>query len=190
MKKAWNKISKAWNKICIVDRFLLFFLLILFLYIIFYVFAGIQDTNTIDIIVRTSIAAIFGYFMSSNFTKTKLSSQAQSMAPPAVNFPQKSDQESPPDSIQNRIGFQPPSEPSNQKTGEASFSEKSSTPTDYYKMQILIVSAIGFISLIILIVTRHTQNVTPGLTAMISQLRDFVSACIGFLISCGKNIQS
>ncbi len=54
-------------------------------------------------------------------------------------------------------------------------------------IQVVIVSVIGLLSLIILMVTRQFQNVTSELTAVMSQLRDFVSACIGFLISYGKN---
>ncbi len=54
-------------------------------------------------------------------------------------------------------------------------------------MQIFVVSVIGLISLTILFLTGYIENVTTEIAAIISQLRDFVSACIGFLISCGKN---
>lgn len=153
MKKQWKE--KLLCQVCIVDRFLLVFLFFLFLYMIMDIFFGSsasQEGNTIDIIVRTSMAAIFGYFISSNFTEKSKTLSAQS-----------TDSEEP-------------------------FSEISEPPRRCSRVQITIVASIGLFSLIILFLTRFYQELTPELSAAISQLRDFVSACIGFLISCGKNI--
>lgn len=156
MIKIWRKAKRTFDNVCIVDRFLLIFLLVLFGYIIAHIFSGAaasQEGNTIDIIVRTSMAAIFGYFISSNFSERQNTLSAQS------------------------------TDSEDQSLGQAVSFRRCS------KIQVTIVASIGLISLAILFVTRFYQDFTPELSATISQLRDFVSACIGFLVSCGKNIQ-
>ncbi len=186
MIKLWKRVKEIIRSICIVDRFLIIFMLVLFFYMVFHLFTGIsdsQDTNTIDVIVRTSLAAIFGYFISSNFARADLSTAPQNTENPNINVNAISDPH-----VQNQIGFQASMASSSEELGRISFSESSSTPIKYCsKIQVFVVSMIGLISLIILFITRCFWDATPELTAMISQLRDFVSACIGFLVSCGKN---
>lgn len=72
MKKPWLKFKLSLKMISLVDKFLMLFMLVLLVYSAFNLFNHedhSQDTNAIDVIVRTSAAAIFGYFLSSNFTK-------------------------------------------------------------------------------------------------------------------------
>lgn len=155
MKKRWKE--KMLCDVCIVDRFLLIFLFFLFLYIIIDIFLGTaasQEGNTIDIIVRTSMAAIFGYFISSNFSEKAKSNTLSAQS----------------------------------TDSEETFSESPAPARHCSRVQITIVASIGLFSMIILFVTRFYQELTPEFSATISQLRDFVSAGIGFLISCGKNI--
>ena len=185
-----EKVKKIIKNICIVDWFLMLFMLILFFYMIFHLFTGIeasQEIHTIDVIVRSSMAAIFGYFISSNFSRVDVSITQQSTDHPTINLSSESEGVSDHDRIQNQIGFQSSAAAASEELGTMSFSESSSTSARYCnEIQVFVVSMIGLISLIILLITRHFQNVTPELTAVISQLRDFVSACIGFLVSCGK----
>lgn len=166
-------------------------MLILFFYIIFNLFTGAdtsQDSSTIDVIVRTSVAAIFGYFISSNFTGTN-SSTAPQNTDNNTGISLKSEEINSDSTIKNQIGFKPSAiKSSSEEPGRISFSENSLVPIkSCNKIQVIVVSTIGLISLIILFITRYSQNITPEFTATISQLRDFVSACIGFLISYGKN---
>ena len=51
----------------------------------------------------------------------------------------------------------------------------------------MIVAGIGGISLILLFAVRNYLDTNPEITATVSQFRDFVSACVGFLVSCGKS---
>ena len=91
------------------------------------------------------------------------------------------------DIVKNQIGFQTPLSTSPQTGDRFSPPPELSAPTSsYLKTRIYIVSGIGLLSLIILVFARHTPSVTPELAATVSQLRDFVASCIGFLISCGK----
>lgn len=186
----WKKTKKSISKIYLADRFLIFFLLILFCYLFFHLFMEVdaaKNTTSIDVIVRTSLAAIFGYFISGNFTKPDLPADMPDIKGQTIDRTPKSMDIGQEPSIQNQIGFQVSATSSNEKLESASFSENTSiSPSSCSKMQVIIVSIIGLISLTILLLTGIFQDVTSELTAIISQLRDFVSACIGFLISCKK----
>ena len=189
MKKLWLKFKLSFKMIRLVDKFLMLFMLILLVYSAFNLFAHeeyTQDTNAIDVIVRTSAAAIFGYFLSSNFTKG--SSSGITRTPYA-----RSDAELPPrntaePSIKNQIGFQTSPDASTEKPGNADFHPLPSTiPAHCDTIQVIVVSAIGGCSLLFLLILRNYVEITPEITATASQLRDFVSACIGYLVSCGKS---
>ena len=237
MKKIATKAKMVYQNIPIVDRFLMLFMLILFVYMTWHLFTGAyvdDDSNAIDIIVRTSAAAIFGYFISNNFaheavndeaTTNQLTTDAEvvqaatSMATmattsaQAVNLAVDSSNQAPispavdpsispaadPSSHTNTLpAAQQTVDPSSilpyaaasLPSGLPSPSPTESTlvsPGRFSKLQVYIVSIIGLSALIILLISRLYIANTPELTAIISQLRDFVSACIGFLIGCGKN---
>ena len=191
MKKMWNRIKEAVRNINTANKFLMVFMLILFIYIIFHLFTGIndsQDINAIDVIVRTSIAAIFGYFISSNFSKTNRINIQQEPLSPGTVFSESQTQQISNESVQNKIGFQVSSSGSDDGLERASAAENLPAQTKSCdKVQIFVVSAIGIVSLVVLFAARYTQGTTPEITAIISQLRDLVSACIGFLVSCGKS---
>ena len=191
MSRIWQRTKEIIRNISIVDRFLMIFMMILFIYIICHLFGG-QDTskdiNTIHIIVRTSVASIFGYFISNNFVGKDLPPISQNANSFNSNLSATSVDSNSTNSVKNQIGFQTSSTSSNNELQKPSLSETPSSPIkSHNKTQIITVSIIGLISLIILLVSKNFQNITPEFTATISQLRDFVSGCIGFLISCGKN---
>lgn len=189
MNRLWKKIKGIPNSICLVDGFLIVFMAILFFYTIYHLLTGAassDDTTAVGIIVRTSAASIFGYFISSNFTKKVSQSTTRSTNSPVLSVNSKSADTN--SHLQNQIGFQAPSSPSNADIGNISFSQETSAAEQRCnKLQVIVVSGVGLFSLVILLISKQFPNITPELTAMISQLRDFVSACIGFLISCGKN---
>lgn len=191
MRKLWKRVGESIKRICLVDRFLMIFMLALFFYTIIRLFGGTSvsaDTGTIDVIVRTSIAAVFGYFISSNFTKPDVSAPAQNTDTPPMRLSSKSTDAGSDNGVKNQIGFQTSAATPDEELGKITFSENTPLPPrSRRQMQIFVVSVIGLISLTILFLTGYIENVTTEIAAIISQLRDFVSACIGFLISCGKN---
>lgn len=70
-----KNIKKAWYKIKLIDRCLIIVMAILMFQSIYNLFVNevnSQDTTTIDVVVRTTSAAIFGYFLSANFIKRPL----------------------------------------------------------------------------------------------------------------------
>lgn len=186
MKKLFRNIFFSFS---LVDRILLLFLTILLLYTLIHLVAcasGDENSNTIDIIVRTSLASIFGYFLSGALPKSDSVSTPYKSNTSTIS--QKTSAENlSSDIVKNQISFQTPLSSITQTGNRFSLPPELPSPTSsYLKTRIYIVSGIGLLSLVILIFARHTQSVTPELTATVSQLRDFVASCIGFLISCGK----
>ena len=65
-----KRMRSIMTSICLVDIMLVLYMLVLLCYLTVHLFTGIEpekESNTIDIIVRTSAAAVFGYFISRNF---------------------------------------------------------------------------------------------------------------------------
>lgn len=190
MKQGTKKIRTWMGKIAIVDRFLLLFMLILFGYLAIHLMidGSTSDTNTIDVLVRTSAAAIFGYFISGNFLRSSTTSpgtgetNTNAVQPPEVPaFPSENQ-------VKGQIGFQASTDSSQVELGKASSTVEPAPETGntYGKIQITVVAVIGLVSFGILLVARIFPEVNAELTATISQLRDFIFASIGFLISCAK----
>lgn len=192
MKKLKQILRTISDRVCTVDKFLILFMLILFVYMVVNLPFGTDsssDNSKIDVIIRTSMAAIFGYFMSGNFMKNR--SEPPDSRIETRNIEIYGDAvETGQGRIKNLIGFQAAgNEASVEKGGTPEIEEEIQRAGRCNKMQVTVVSIIGILSLAVLFIARHFQNVTPELTATVSQLRDFVSACIGFLISCGKDAE-
>lgn len=178
---------KRWMRIHLADKCLLVILLILLLQSalnLFLVEANDQQTNGIDIVFRTSVAAIFGYLVSANFNQQKKRrNKQQSSAQNTVITTAAS----PPVGTQGRIGFD---------TGEGSGDLGAAAPplltqaeeeVNCDRAQIIIVAAVGVISLIILVIYRNFYHATTASAGTLAQFRDFVSSSVGFLISCSTS---
>lgn len=191
MKDLWNKIKQSSAKVCLVDRFLILFMLILLAYTAINLLTGAitsQSSNMVDTIVRTSAAAIFGYFISSNFVKTKPTDSTQNSYNSTLSIANKTPAENAEIQLKNPIGFGTSSDVIPVEPGQISVNESAPlNKTRCSKVQVIIVSSIGICALILLLTTKHFLPMTSEVSATASQLRDFVSACIGFLISCEKN---
>lgn len=188
--KFFRKNFLKFYHICIIDRFLILFTIVLFIYTLVHLLLGTdvsQNNNSIDIIVRTSIASILGYFISNNFTNAASSPIDDSAIDPIKTTSSPGNTYDSKPSVNNRIGFQTtqtlPDDLSNKPATVKNIKATNTQPL----LQIYIVSFIGLFSLGILIIARHLSPESTEITAIVSQLRDFVSASIGFLISCKKN---
>ena len=194
MKSLWKKAVSYFGRMSLVDGVLLIFLLLLFVYMAVQLLMGrfaAEDVHSVDIIVRTSAAAIVGYFISGNFagsqsTDSNTGDARSSAALPAAVVST--------DAPRSRIGFQAEPETETQtvpeRGGTALSSAAPSADGGRLRRQILVVSVVGLFALAVLLVARNLPGNSPGLTATVSQLRDFLSACIGFLVSCGKRAGS
>lgn len=176
-----------------VDKSLLIFMLVLLLqsaYSIFCPSSAGQAAGDIDIVVRTSAAAIFGYFLSANFVR-HTASEGQT---PAEAAPHKLEAggSTPgvPGAPTARIGFT--AEGGTTDAAEAARTADPPLAQDSAAncLQVVVASAIGLFCLVTLLVLRNLSQwdllpvESDSVAASVVQFRDFVSGCVGFLIGC------
>lgn len=151
MKKSnlLRKVMHWWMSLYLADRFLLIFMVILQVQtahnLFFNELAG-KNAAALDVVIRTTAAAIFGYFISAGFRGEANDSD--------VVDPIKSEQKISCDKDYNRR----------------------------IRQQTIIVASIGISSLLFLILARNYNETTIASHSTISQMRDFVSGSVGFLI--------
>ena len=185
--RARDTARKKWGRIHLVDRCLLIILGILMLQSglnLFLAESATQEMNSIDIVIRTSAAGIFGYLISANFNQEKKRSgrrKSQGTAPKAAESAAGKQAVQGPVA---RIGFD---------TGGGSTTAVQPPQTEetrgpgrehYDRAQILIVAAVGIVSLCIILVYRNWFTSGASAAGTLTQFRDFVSGSVGFLISC------
>ena len=171
-----------------VDRSLLLFMTVLLaqaVYTLFFPASG-QAAGDIDIVVRTSSAAIFGYFLGANFIRhTTQSGQAQTVGQghsletggePSAAGPVA------------RIGFDTGAAQADQGGIAIQAASSPSENATAGCLQIRVATVIGLACLIALLVLRNLSQwgLLPvqweEISVTAAQLRDFVSGCVGFLI--------
>lgn len=161
-----RKGAAIWQRLHLVDISLLVFLLICLLQSAYSVLMH-TDSSSFDIILRTSCASIFGYFLS-----TRFSPSAQTTADGSTI------QSTPPTGTVAQIGFSDSSAAPTLGAASSRFLQ-----TD--NLQVALVSIIGLFCLILLIVIRnfiHMDEISASALATLTQFRDIFSGCIGFLI--------
>ena len=183
-----GSLASAWGKIPLVDRCLLVFMVLLLFqsaYSLFFPAAG-EAAGDIDIIVRTSAAAIFGYFLSANFAGGSSGAGQEPDVEPAHIMELADDTPPAGPEARRAIGFVTAGDPP-LEGGDAQFRTqpgRTETPAGC-GLQVGVTAGIGLFCLAVLLLLRNTGQVSPlgdGGTATVAQLRDFVSGCVGFLI--------
>lgn len=172
-KKGINpKIKKHWRRISLKDKCLIVIMMIIMWQSIYGLFIGegaSQHSGSIDVVIRTTSAAIFGYFLSANFLNKKV---------PQMKTNNKQDMAEQTTCICTTV-----KENHNEGKEESKQEKKQELEdTTYFIAQILIAASIGIISLIVLIIARDIPEATVQSVSSLSQFRDFVSGCVGFLI--------
>lgn len=186
-----------------VDKSLLAIMLILLLqsaYSIFFPGGAGQAAEDIDIIVRTSAAAIFGYFLSANFIR-----HATDQSSPGTTAPRilETGADSSPEAAgpTARIGF------SDNGTGmelpdsapQSDSGQEQTNPSDENSancLQVLVATGIGLFCLVTLLALRNLSQwgllpaQSDSVAATVVQFRDFISGCVGFLIGCPTHSNS
>ena len=186
MKLLFRKIRDGIRRVSLVDWFLLAFMAALFSYTLHSLFLSPpeQEIGSVDVVVRTSAAAIFGYFLSRNSLQTSPPPSGNTAILPPAILPETGATPT----ARAQIGFSLSPATENPVPGGASSSE--SQRDGCANFQIIVVSCIGLFSLILLFLIHEGIVGSRSVTAAASQLRDFVSASVGFLVSSGKNSNS
>lgn len=192
--KFMKSIKKAWYKIKLIDRCLIIVMAILMLESIYTLFVNevnSQDTTTIDVVVRTTSAAIFGYFLSANFisgtSRKVINTDAYSNVFIDDNSSNKGNVPSQNNimNVKNTIGFELESDSykNNDKRVIVNNGEEIEE-RETSELQIVIATVICVIALIVLFIVRNFTIPATASIGTISQMRDFVSGCVGFLLGC------
>ena len=175
------------GRVHLVDRSLLLFLAVLLAQSAYSLFVpGGEDpiSSDIDVIVRTSSAAIFGYLISGNFVactpegRSRVSAVSQAdLAPQAGGTA---------DRLRGQIGFTDGE--TVPAVGSAQSTPSAAAPPAACRHQVITAAAIGLFCLGALIALRDL--VPPGdprltsstVTVIVAQFRDFISGCVGYVI--------
>ena len=186
-------LRAALRQIHSVDKSLLLFMIVLLaqsIYSLFFPGTDGQLTGDIDIIVRTSSAAILGYFLSANFVRhTTSAGQAPAETKTHIVETEGESSASAAGPVA-KIGFDTGS--SVQTTGDVQMQTGTSQGEAAQTgcLQIKVATAIGLFCLLALLVLRNLSqwDLLPiqweAASTTAAQLRDFVSGCVGFLIGC------
>lgn len=185
MKKPniYRRLRVSLNTLHLADKCLLVFMAILMLqsaYNLFFHGIIMQENNKLDVVVRTTAAAIFGYFISANF---------QNGSRGAMENEQYNNNVIRIDNVTSDTGSQPKAKfgfsakagSQELKMGDIVSSCKTQ-PECRNRLQIIVVAAIGVFALVILLIARNHIATSDASASTISQLRDFVSGSVGFLI--------
>ena len=191
------------GRVHLVDKSLLLFIAVLLAQSVYSLFApggpG-SATGDIDVIVRTSAAAIFGYFLSANFVRhtsgvrqvgaepeahileTGADSPAEAVEPP--------EEAAVPDQAPlSGTALRPPA-----PSGAGGGAEDTSEPvpaggeSTANCLQVAVATGIGLFCLVTLLALRNLAQLgivsmdSDSAAATVTQFRDFVSGCVGFLI--------
>lgn len=182
-----------------MDRYLIIIMLVLMAYSIATLFTGTtkaasEVASGCDIVVRTTVASIFGYFISSNFAKRensficvedeeiKLNAIKQCSADTANEIRSAM--------VINKIGFTAECETGvnvkeNFNSNPPSFINNNQIPNNIEgcnRLQINIIGMLCLMTILILAYARFFSSVDAKSLAIFSQYRDLICGSIGFLI--------
>lgn len=175
--KLLNLLMSCWKEIAISDKSLIIIMAILLLQCIYNLFNPEPLTTngiSINVIIRTTVAAIFGYFLSENFLNHELIKSKTSNIILPLNIEEnnkKNDLENCPLKNQNNI-------------------QEKSKLKDYIcnkTFQVLIALTVCIISLLCLIIGNNFNLIAPGTNPTVIQFRDIISSCVGFLLGHSSN---
>lgn len=182
MKKNLKRLLASWHEFHLADKCLLIIMSILLIqtaHNLFFQEITLQDSAPLDVVIRTTTAAIFGYFISGNFHSSNKNGRRNNND--NENFPEiKLSSDISSHSAANTL---PNIDLEIQELNDEHKSHiKNIESIPENKGQIIIVSAVGIVCLVLLLIARNYTAMTPSSTAALSQLRDFISGSVGFLI--------
>ena len=194
----WTGIRAYVSAIHPVDRRLILLAIVLLAQSIYSLFIPEQSvvSGNIDAMVRTSLASVFGYFLSANFN----AGSSEQLNQKSTNSPDSISQEEMVLSVASEEPIETqqitePQETGNSNAGGAFFLKIQPYFSTCSRLQIFLAAGIGLVCLVSLMILRcfpalAEQAVSGSSAATVTQFRDLVSGCIGFLIGCSVHRSS
>lgn len=179
-------LIKCWKEIAISDKALIIIISILLVQCVYNLFTPEPVSSneiTICVIVRTTVASIFGYFLSENFLNHNRSQQKNSKTEITVTS-------------DDNININDYLKTSNNNNVTSKFKTKNKSSTDqteskYYicnrTLQVIIALSVCIITLGSLLIAHDFHLISEDTNPTIIQFRDLIASCIGFLLGSSKN---
>ncbi|MGL5151127.1 MAG: hypothetical protein ACRC7N_11210 [Clostridium sp.] len=173
-----KKIKQCWKQITFRDKGLILIMVILIMQCIYNLYSEVstaEDYTAVNIIVRTSVASIFGYFLSSNFLMkidTKKNNSTTEVKLEILDEILKSEDKDVCIESQSKLI----------KTLEQDEKEIEKTHICNTNLQNGVAIAICVITLLCLIIGINFGLIKEGSIVTISQFRDLIGGSIGFLL--------
>lgn len=177
----FKSIKRCWKEISLKDKGLIFVMIILLLQCIHNLYNGTSDNvdyNSINIVIRTSVAGIFGYFLSSNFLVRKKEESKKGNEKYSVEVLEKLLED---EKLRKNIQCDIDDGNINCKLDTASEEEKTKMFCNE-NLQIIFSISICTISALCLIIGVNFRLIPDESIVTIAQFRDLISGCIGFLL--------
>lgn len=179
-KRGFAQIRSYCKLVGMKDKALIILLAILLgqsTYVLFTGDAGNTNAASIDLVIRTTAAAIFGYFLSANFLTKNSTSSKNCSAQDAQIMRIMSTSEKNEEAKENEM-IDETRDSKHQVVRESN---------NYCSAQTFIATIIAIYALIVLIIARDLIGQSTTSIAALSQFRDFVSGCVGFLVGTPIN---
>ena len=182
-----TRMTTWWNCLHLVDRLLLIFMVILLAQSARSLFSyecASQTSDAMHTAMRTTAASIFGYFISTGFRGAKqegASTQAGSDLAAGQNRTTN---------LNTQTSLSENEERSSEAGSKTTVDQSGESTDQRLRQQMLIVGMIGISSLLILVIACDSTQDTTSAAAALSQLRDFVSGSVGFLIGHAGAVRS
>lgn len=202
----WTGLRASVSSIHLVNRCLILYTAVLLAQSVYSLFAPEQTllAGEIDTMVRTSLAAVFGYFLSGSFNAGSSGKEAQEEPTAPEDNSQPKEASVKPSfaaaplqgAVQQTAAQQAaarqveaPQTAETPDAAEPTVSKGTKTSPTVSRLQILLAAGMGLVCLVALLVLRcfpglAEQAVSGSPAATVAQFRDLVSGCIGFLIGC------
>lgn len=179
--KVGRYIKRCWREISFKDKGLILIMIVLLLQCIHNLYSPAptsQSYMTINLIIRTSVAAIFGYFLSSNFL-SKLAID-KSIDDKLRILEQILEDNEIDNELKNKYS---------KKLKKEQLEEEQEQEGYVCNKNLQNGIAVGICILIIicLIIGINFKLISDGADAIITQFRDIISGCIGFLLGNNGN---
>lgn len=161
-----KKIRKFVDDIGLRDKCIILFMIILIIDSVYSLFSpvGGKHAAAIDVVIRTTMASIFGYLLGSNFRVKKRFIKKIKKKRETIEC------------VCKELDDENEEQPVNESTKEAT-----------NNIQVIIATVIGITSFLILIIARELTQLPDDALATLSQFRTFFSGCVGFLIGIPKD---
>ena len=184
-------LIKCWKEIAISDKALIIIISILLVQCVYNLFTPEPVSSneiTICVIVRTTVASIFGYFLSENFLNHNRSQQKNSKTEITVTSDDNIN-------INDYLKISNNNNNNNNNvTSKFKTKNKSATfqtESKYYicnrTLQVIIALSVCIITLGSLLIAHDFHLISEDTNPTIIQFRDLIASCIGFLLGSSKN---